>query len=495
MAAARPLKVFLSYSHKDEELCDKLREHLAQLLRDGLIEDWHDRQIMGGEDWAEQIDDNLKSADIILLLISSAFISSEYCYAIEMKHAMERDASKEARVVPIILRPADWESAPFARLQAFPKNGKPVTDWKSEDQAFRDVAKRLRKLTTQQKKIIARHVEATDSERPRCLPWLLAAAFVLLLMIGGGWWYLNTSPDPQIAEDLGRARTYLNTGLYFEADEIYQAVLAKENDNPAALFGQRKTALAQLRQDRVKFGIELDALLRQSPADPDLLMLSGDRLLATNDSAGALEAYRSAVQGEPELAEAHFRLGVLYDRQGEAEQAIAAYKQAVALASETPHYRNNLAYMYALQGDFAQAIEAYGQIPNYPLAALELAKVHWLQGDLEKARQAQLGAQRLLADAGLADQGPWTFRVGASEAIKVNGRAEKACYVKLSLLTTEFLQHRNQKAGAGSLEQECANWLGGLKQALRYDLDEVLLHQPQLAEQIEIFQQGYLAED
>lgn len=137
---AEAVKVFYSYSHKDEKLRDTLEEHLSLLKRDGVVSEWHDRGISAGREWAGEIDEHLKSADIILLLVSSSFIASDYCYDVELKLAMERHEAGKARVVPVILRPCKWEKAPFGKLNALPKNAKPVTKWANRDDAFTDIA-------------------------------------------------------------------------------------------------------------------------------------------------------------------------------------------------------------------------------------------------------------------------------------------------------------------------------------------------------------------
>ena len=139
-----PIEVFFSYSHRDEKLRDKLAPHLSMLQREGVISAWHDRKIGAGTEWAKAIDDNLNAAGIILLLISADFLGSDYCYDLEMKRAMERHEAGEARVIPIILKPVDWSSAPFSKLQAFPKDAKPVTTWSNRDAAFVDIAKGIR---------------------------------------------------------------------------------------------------------------------------------------------------------------------------------------------------------------------------------------------------------------------------------------------------------------------------------------------------------------
>lgn len=140
--------VFYSYSHRDEELRDQLDEHLTLLKRQDLIETWHDREISAGSEWAGQIDGNLEEANIVLLLVSSSFIASDYCYEKEMKRALERHEKKDAVVVPIVLRECDWHSAPFGKLQALPKDGQAVqsSHWNTEDAAFKDIAAGLRRL-------------------------------------------------------------------------------------------------------------------------------------------------------------------------------------------------------------------------------------------------------------------------------------------------------------------------------------------------------------
>jgi hypothetical protein len=138
--------LFFSYSHKDENLRDRLETHLAGLKREGAIETWHDRRIIAGDEFAGVIDDNINRADIVLLLVSPDFIASDYCFQIEMQRALERHAGGEARVVPVILRPCDWHSAPFGKLMAVPKDGKPVVSWPDHDDALLDIAVGIRQM-------------------------------------------------------------------------------------------------------------------------------------------------------------------------------------------------------------------------------------------------------------------------------------------------------------------------------------------------------------
>ncbi|MEM9482295.1 MAG: TIR domain-containing protein [Cyanobacteria bacterium P01_F01_bin.116] len=144
--AIQPIEIFFSYSHRDEVLRDEMAKHLSILKRQGVIAAWYDRDIEVGSEWAADIDTHLNSAQVILLLISPDFLASDYCFDLEMKRAMERHEAREAYVVPIILRPVDWSGAPFGKLQALPKNAKPVTSWANLDEAFENVAKGIRRL-------------------------------------------------------------------------------------------------------------------------------------------------------------------------------------------------------------------------------------------------------------------------------------------------------------------------------------------------------------
>jgi internalin A len=143
---AKAVRLFCSYSHKDEALRDELETHLTLLQRQGLIKTWHDRKIEAGDEWKTKIDEELEGADIILLLVSADFIVSDYCYEIEMKGALERHEKGEAKVIPVILRDVNWKGAPFAKLQALPKDGLPVMKWADKDSAWRNVEEGIEKV-------------------------------------------------------------------------------------------------------------------------------------------------------------------------------------------------------------------------------------------------------------------------------------------------------------------------------------------------------------
>jgi tetratricopeptide (TPR) repeat protein len=138
------IEVFCSYVHEDQAWLQRLETHLSVLRRQGLISLWHDRLIPPGTDRTRTIDRHLETASVILLLVSADFLASDYCYSIEMKRTMEREASGEARVIPILVRPVDWSRAPFAHLQVLPINAKPLATWENQEAVLADITASIR---------------------------------------------------------------------------------------------------------------------------------------------------------------------------------------------------------------------------------------------------------------------------------------------------------------------------------------------------------------
>ena len=153
-----PLDVFISYSHKDEDLKEELEVHLSNLVRQNKIKPWQDRSLEAGTQWDPQIKAALAAARIILLLVTPRFMASNYINDVELTQALERDQAGTARVIPIILKPVDITGTPIAALQALPKDAKPVTRWEDQDEAFLNVVQGIRRVVDA---LMAPEAEAT----------------------------------------------------------------------------------------------------------------------------------------------------------------------------------------------------------------------------------------------------------------------------------------------------------------------------------------------
>ena len=143
-----PVMLFYSYSRKDEDLREELDGHLKILQRRGMLQSWHDRKIEAGETWGKEIDEHLRNAELVLLLVSKDFVASDYIWSKELNIAMQRHDTGEARVVPILVRAVDLQpdDAPFMKLQGLPTDLRPVTSWPIRDEAWTNVAKGIRAM-------------------------------------------------------------------------------------------------------------------------------------------------------------------------------------------------------------------------------------------------------------------------------------------------------------------------------------------------------------
>lgn len=139
-------KIFISYSKSDDDLLQEFIRHLAVLKMQGIIEPWYDAAIDPGETWDAEIKNRLYEADIILMLLSSGFMATQYIWEVEVKAALERRAQGQVRVIPIVLRVCDWKSTVFGQIQALPKNGTPVFKWADRDEAWLDVVQGIRRI-------------------------------------------------------------------------------------------------------------------------------------------------------------------------------------------------------------------------------------------------------------------------------------------------------------------------------------------------------------
>lgn len=153
--SGRKAKLFISYSHRDDRYREQLVTHLAGLRRQGVIADWHDRKIVPGQEWRDAIDQNLDAADCVLLLVSPDFLASDYCYSVEMQRTLEKHREGRVLVIPVIVRPADWQHTPLADLQALPKDAKPVVEWPRRDRAWLSVTEGLRRALAPLQRVLA----------------------------------------------------------------------------------------------------------------------------------------------------------------------------------------------------------------------------------------------------------------------------------------------------------------------------------------------------
>jgi hypothetical protein len=169
--AALSMKVFISYSHRDAQVLERLHVHLASLRREGLIEEWFDRDILAGDVLDAEIDRELEEAEMFLLLISPDFIASDYCVDKEMRRALERHEVGTARVVPVIIEPCDWASiGMLRRLKAVPEDGLPISEWANANNAYLNIIQELRRVISTELRSTKKVDKADSSQASKEAP-------------------------------------------------------------------------------------------------------------------------------------------------------------------------------------------------------------------------------------------------------------------------------------------------------------------------------------
>lgn len=147
-AKRNQFKIFVAYAREDVEFLNQVRKHFSPLELSSQAQIWYDGKILPGEEWEQAISDNIRKADLILLLISPDSIASNYFFNKEVKNALEQHDKGTTSVVPFIIRHCNWEITPLKKLQALPKDGIPVSSWEDHDEAYKDAVQQISELIT-----------------------------------------------------------------------------------------------------------------------------------------------------------------------------------------------------------------------------------------------------------------------------------------------------------------------------------------------------------
>ncbi len=138
------IKMFLSYSHKDEKFIEEFLNHISPLKE--KVDIWYDRNLYCGSEFERIIIENLENSDIICLFISPDYLASDSCRK-ELEKSLEMKNKKFVKVIPIILRSCMWkETTELSRLLALPTDGKPISQFSNRDEGWVDVCSKLKEV-------------------------------------------------------------------------------------------------------------------------------------------------------------------------------------------------------------------------------------------------------------------------------------------------------------------------------------------------------------
>ena len=407
------LKLFYCYAHEDKLLRDALAKHLGILRRKELITDWHNRDINAGQEWKKEIDTNLNMADIILLLIIPNFVDSEYCNSIEMNRALKRNENRSARVIPVILRPGDYEGAPFSTLQVLPVDAIPVTDrqWHSLDEAFSNVVQGIRKIVAElhSNEFVSKGNEYLLRKQLKDALNAYEKAIYFnpnnaLAYIGKGHalkehgnshkealesFEYAIKIDPSIADAyLGKAyMLYLmddtdsdNNNIELIIDAYRQAFLLNPKDEEAYIdqgyilmdYGRYAEALASFEEV-----IHIAVI-----PDPKIYSSIGDALFHLQRYSDALEAYSTCIKSGLKHFWIYISLGRTLFNLKRYREALDAYEKALAL-DDNPNLL--LGEVYLEKGDILCQFKRYKEALNAYEKAINLMPNHKPKSQLAQA--------------------------------------------------------------------------------------------------------------
>jgi hypothetical protein len=124
---AEPRKtVFISYAHKDRKWVDELVTVLAPWIRSKRVELWDDSRIQPGSMWLHEIERALDEATVAVMLVTPAFLASDFIMEREFPVLLERVRKKNMRLMWIAAEPSAFEATPLSEYQAVNDPARPL---------------------------------------------------------------------------------------------------------------------------------------------------------------------------------------------------------------------------------------------------------------------------------------------------------------------------------------------------------------------------------
>ena len=326
------------------------------------------------------------------------------------------------------------------------------------------------------------------------------AVIVITVIVAGGWvaYRYDISKKPQIADKqlIVEGDNALNIGRYADAKRIFEAEFKANPQNQQAAWSL-EVAKIRLTLSEPGFKEAIDTLYQQNPNDPHVNLFLGEFYAINNQPDMAVKHFAAAIEQNPRLAEAHNDLAIFYEQQGHHESAKVESLKAIDV-SPIPKYRNNLGAFYFKQQHYEEAIKEYGKNKEYPLSALESAKIYWRLEFLSQASSYQKQAIEWLEDKTIMsrpeNQEAWTIEIAPGKVIELVKLDEKKSYAYFSLSATLFLQGdlEGAKIEAQKLRDLEVTRQADINAVLKADLDALVQANGNFTGQVNTYKQLYL---
>ena len=285
-----PLKVFITYSHKDPQQNTELKTRLAVMEDEGKITLWDDNEILAGDEWYKDISNNLADSDILLYLVSATSLASKNCNK-ELAEAL----SAKIRVIPIILERCDWLNHKLSNFQALPDKGEPINEWAPESRGWQDVVEGIRKVVDKMQ------TQADSSSR---------------------------TSEKELRTELAfqQGNVFMMLGQINRAIERYSHAIELDSNNAEA-YNNRGIAYGNIG-DFGRAIADLTEAIQQQPDYAAAYNNRGNAYRAIGDLNRAIADYNMVIKKEPSCAEVYYNRGIAWLRLEEWDKARSDLTQA-----------------------------------------------------------------------------------------------------------------------------------------------------------------------
>ena len=137
-------RVFISYSHKNENFKNEFRIMLSPLEKERHWKIWDDQWLLPGDNWNKEILRHINEANIIILMLTADFFNSNFIYDIELGRAIQRHEAGDALIIGIVVSDCLWEETPLSKIQILPRDAVPVDRHLHRSEIWKQVASKIK---------------------------------------------------------------------------------------------------------------------------------------------------------------------------------------------------------------------------------------------------------------------------------------------------------------------------------------------------------------
>ena len=395
---SKPLKVFITYSHKNAKAKDELITHLGLLKHDGIIDIWHDNEILPGDRWRDTIFSNLADSDILLYLTSAHSLNSENC-----NKELARALNAEIRVIPIILEHCNWLSHQLNDFQALPDKVLPINEWAPESKGWHNVEQGIRRVVNTMQSDTC---SSSGTSKVVLLPELLFQHGNALMMLGQLDMAIKAYSDT-INLNQRDTRVYYNRGTaYYRKSDFdnaitdYNVVIQVNRDYTDAYY-YRGTAYYRKGDFDNAIRDHTEAI-KLNPELAGAYNNRGSAYAKKGELDNAIKDYNRSIRLNPKFAEAYYNRGTAYADKGEFDKIIRDHNTAIQLKPDYDKAYNNRGNAYKIKGEVGLAIEDYTKAielnSEFPQPYYNRGVTRIRLKELEKAKSDLTTAQNMGLD-------------------------------------------------------------------------------------------------